>query len=1367
MKKMIIFIFVLSVVLVENIYANAFINDFSKLEDDLKKYNLISAREYLFYMEQNGLTKEEWIKVRDLIHQYPQIGLDVLLSFDKNSPYPLNKVDAAIKKADQLMSNKKFLEAAYGYQEILKFITKSPKFKNGRNLQLYWSLIHSLARAFYGLKQYDDAYTLYATIPSSYPFYRQVQFERMWNNYMNDKLDYALGAIPTMASGRFSKILEAEVYLVQYYIYKRLCRFKEAEAVKRKVKAYQKSLDVIQFQLGNWIKKDVVNLIYRQVLLSGDLQSEETNRLKNILELEKNKDFERMKKEFDLVVAHLDLDSGNNNNLKPVKTPLIAKEIFLKSYEKWNSENGEFWPDEMGKYVFVQKDVCKKIKTLIGLFLISTNCIAALSFDTTALKKEVKTLKSEDQITKSLKVKSSSTYFNLDQSIINQDENKIIETLKRFDLILQKEKKEENVFSIDLNRAVCYLQLARINRIKSIGKELPKDSPKEDEVYLKKSLSILDKLLKKESLGNEARGQLKYLRGVTLLDLGMKEISRSMFEEAIEIYPEAKYVPSLNLYLSDLLYAENFLDKALVSYKKFYDRMSQQEKDLADYKIGWINLNQSKIDEATEYFIKLVENSKSVNIVQDSMFSLAVTFSDKLTEEAVLKKVEGIKTTEDRKINLFQSVYDSFIKSPQKSRRKIWERILSTVTGEEEITKLLSSEFDLLEFDQKSEKDLNELIFINQYMKSKLENIKKFNPIFLTALGQSLEQVIGKSLIQYQKDKSINNYQAVSLSIESYLLIDSFARQVEVASLYIDLLVDRNEDEKLVNYCKEILKKPQFASLKDKALTTILVNLEQKYLANPKDYQAKFFPIVRIYLKDPRGAQWKTVATKFYDYLIKAGLLSEAEELINNINSKFPSSENFFKIITVKFEQKKCAEVLELLQKNSDNNPQLLDYKRECFLTLARESKKDLKGFDSYQKNILEFIAMTDEPKKTTALIDYLNALKQVAYDKTSDPKYMTEFSNLIENTHFKQRFQTDFFPIYQSLIEEFIENGNFTQALKYLEECEHNVTCKGFDPIEKKIRQLILIDEANKADKLVDFTLSGDVLSYSTLLSPEIVFLKVIKDELKLENNLTLLTSRLAQIDWSDEQYKNIYQKLETILSRDEKLINSVATWKLLGKIKFPEGGGRHKLKDKEILNLMKQVQKTRESILTDLSTTSLLNQKELLSKARDVEQRMAEVINLSPIPKNLEVSKRPEYEANLKQLSEEFTKQASTYQKTIDSLTIQIDQNNSVLGNNEKLLSPKSLDDWNFGSIPEKNSAIKSFLKNDNFFQAFFYIDYLNGLKKLTKEDYYYMRSGLLLFSGNKRNKPKPMIKYVKNECESNKQNNILTFWEGWSKK
>lgn len=335
--------------------------EYNSLVIQLRNYKLIDARETVIRLSKLMKSKEQWLRVRDLLHRYPQIGHDILIIYDKTIPIPLNEVDQNLKLADSLMLKKEFKSAANKYQEVLLEIIKNKKFRVGRNYHLYLSIVHSLSRALYALKQYDDAFVLYRTLPTSYVYYNQVQFELMWNNYLNNRLEYSLGAIATMASGHFSSWLEPEVYLLQYYIYRRMCRDLDAEVVKNAARYYQKYISENKLTLGQWIKKDVETKLYEQAMRSGSNKSSEFIRMKKFLSSRMKNDIKRLKKEFELVLAHIDVDNRKTNRkLPPVQSLLTVDQLLLDSSDKWSLDDNEVFVDELGKKVFIQKDLCKK-----------------------------------------------------------------------------------------------------------------------------------------------------------------------------------------------------------------------------------------------------------------------------------------------------------------------------------------------------------------------------------------------------------------------------------------------------------------------------------------------------------------------------------------------------------------------------------------------------------------------------------------------------------------------------------------------------------------------------------------------------------------------------------------------------------------------------------------------------------------------------------------------------------------------------------------------------------------------------------------------------------------------------------------------
>lgn len=964
------------------------------------------------------------------------------------------------------------------------------------------------------------------------------------------------------------------------------------------------------------------------------------------------------------------------------------------------------------------------------------------------------------------KPKSNSASLNIKNSKVQESEQDLLKSLKRYEIVLAKETKPENIFAIELNRTVCYLQLARVNRIKSGGKKL--DSIEES--YLRKATTTIEKLLNYENLNNEVKSQLKYFQGIALLDLSMKEISRKAFEDSIELNSNASYVPSLSLYLADLLYDENDLEKAKFAYKRFYERLSTDERNLADYKIAWINLNQSKIDEALEIFIKLIQDSRSSSIVQDSSLSLAVAWADKYQEDEILQKISELKVSEEKKIKILQSVYDNFLKSPNRTHRKIWERILKFEIKEEGITKLLSNEMELLSFKEKVDSDRDFLETLIKYINENFETIKNYQKINLKALGQDLENLISKLTNLYQNQKNPKNLAALISSLELYLKFNGFDHQVDIASVYLDLLSEHKENEKLVSFCYEVIKNPKLKSLKNKAKLIILMDLEAKYLENPGQYQTKFFNLVRVYLEDAKADQWQAVAIKFYSYLIKAKNFDEAEAYMNLINKVFPSDDSFIKLISVKYEQKKCSEIIDILNKREKIKPELIDYKRECYLSLATEAKKDLKNFPEYKKYIFEFIKLADEQKKDLADTDYLLTVARVV--KSKDPeiaKYVSfsEYEDLLNNKYYPLRFKEEFFPLYQYKIDQFIEQGNYAELNKILEGCDKVKICASNLNFLQKVNSFKKIDDEVLADQFINVKLDNDNLPYVSLLNPEIIIDKTLKGEIQFDKKYLLVAAKLVGVDLQDEQNKFLYDKIESLLSKEELKYTNLNSLKQLSNIKLPEFKTRHKLKDTEVLAMMNKVQKTRPTILADLTNVSVNVQKQILQKAIDVENKMVQIITLSPIPKNLDASKKSEYEEGLKQLSEEFVKQAEAYNQALIKVEEQIDNLNKEKEAINNLKIPANKLDWNIiEKIPE-NEYLDKYITEKKMYSAFFYLDYLNSLNKVSPTEYFYWRSLILFTSASNRTKASFMINYIFNEFTANKLDTLILGWKNGSKK
>jgi hypothetical protein len=198
-----------------------------------------------------------------------------------------------------------------------------------------------------------------------------------------------------------------------------------------------------------------------------------------------------------------------------------------------------------------------------------------------------------------------------------------------------------------------------------------------------------------------------------------------------------------------------------------------------------------------------------------------------------------------------------------------------------------------------------------------------------------------------------------------------------------------------------------------------------------------------------------------------------------------------------------------------------------------------------------------------------------------------------------------------------------------------------------------------------------------------------------------------------------------------------------------------------------MKRVQNIRKEIIKSLPLLNIREQKDLLVQGISLEEKMARIIKLSPLPKNLDISKKEEYEKALDELAREFIEQAQVFSE----LAIGIDSKISNISKEDNSFLdykiPQSLDDWSEFDLKKKNQFIDSLIKSSQFYLAMYYIDFLKGSNLLEDTDYTYYRSVAILLASKNKNRDIGTIRYLVNELTANKGEEMLAFWKKWSKR
>lgn len=351
------------------------------LKESVNQNDFLSSRVLLKKMASEGMSFQDWRKVRSLISKHPNIGFDILFAWDRMSAKFANqlsdedkKVQALILQADQSLQEKRPDQAIEQYQAAAQLVKSQYKTADkipAENRQSYFYILQQLARSLYQNQNYNESIEVYGWIGQDYYQYRQIQFEKMWAGFKSKRYDLALGSVVSQKSVFFSQYIEPESYLLQFYLYKKLCRETDAQKLLLQMKAYLNRLESNKLQITEWARGDLYTLSLAQLVDSKRYLNTKVNIVsvqdkKNEFELIKkrilqlfNEDSQRLKSSMQKILGYATLiKSGVHTGLSPVKEDWNPQILSEKAQEYWPYKDLEEWTDEVGSLYYIGDSLC-------------------------------------------------------------------------------------------------------------------------------------------------------------------------------------------------------------------------------------------------------------------------------------------------------------------------------------------------------------------------------------------------------------------------------------------------------------------------------------------------------------------------------------------------------------------------------------------------------------------------------------------------------------------------------------------------------------------------------------------------------------------------------------------------------------------------------------------------------------------------------------------------------------------------------------------------------------------------------------------------------------------------------------------------
>jgi hypothetical protein len=361
----------------------------------IKKKDYLAARVIVSRLKTQLKSPGERQRVYWILLSHPDMGEDVLASWQKEmdrldkiqpgSNLSVVSMDKYMNWADSLLFAGQTAAAIEGYQKAAQWLKNrraqerakanpSLLILNGLD-QLYPYVLHSLARALYAAQRYKDALVVYSWITPRYSRFHRILFERMWTAYYAQRADLALGAISSQHSAFFSEYVDPETYLVQLYLFKRLCRQSEIERLIAEAKAFKKKIVDGVFTYEDFAKSEIFTRRILQVSKQSDSISDaivssaerraEKDRIRTNLVNSFNFSRKTLLDNLSLIEAYSTMATtpGMELGFEPMHRTTDRDELIQKNLEVWPIEaNGEEWADEVGNHFYLGEDQCKKAK---------------------------------------------------------------------------------------------------------------------------------------------------------------------------------------------------------------------------------------------------------------------------------------------------------------------------------------------------------------------------------------------------------------------------------------------------------------------------------------------------------------------------------------------------------------------------------------------------------------------------------------------------------------------------------------------------------------------------------------------------------------------------------------------------------------------------------------------------------------------------------------------------------------------------------------------------------------------------------------------------------------------------------------------
>lgn len=936
------------------------------------------------------------------------------------------------------------------------------------------------------------------------------------------------------------------------------------------------------------------------------------------------------------------------------------------------------------------------------------------------------------------------------------------ESIRAINILLEESKPGPARDRLILNRASALYQYAR----DLFGASNESVASAKVRGFLQLAIRDCESLLKSSSTTPEVKLSARRIMGFSSVYLDRSAEAKKQFETVLSADSNAPQAGWMALFVAEELFEHGSYAEAARYYSSYQPAMSEPQKELAQYKLAWCEINLGQVAKAQRILLELAKKDTRIQTARDSLRDLAYLVSHQADQDALTPTLAQLKPYPGSYVEFLRIMQATLENQDAVARHeKIVELLLPLEERSEAKLRLLTASLKVSRREYLGSRNLQAFARLRDFIAGqKLSSTSSAISVNGAFLEEELKLLMKVSLATFngkvRSPDGITELQAGQSLVEQSVLFEYLFPKSELIAELIKVrvetcltlknwsCVDRLADRILTDPVRFPESQPE--SQKDfleRVAGNQLAALRE--LGDSPDLASRRSAKQDEFLRRwPGSSQWTRVARDRAQQLLSEKSFDAALPILSEVHRREPSGKSLYDFLWASFQVGRYESVLNHPVPAPYRTAEIDRLKREAALKVAALAKEQDQS-ESYVGHVRKFIAMNDSAGEDASKSDIA---REDLYSHLSDKEAHDELSKELMLLPGQRRAQARFEPFVRKSWLWRMDQGDFAGARALVEsnpafvfEAVLAVVASG-----RVTEQDLLRTDVKPEQSLYLRTLAAVFSPYAA-----IQYYRKKKAEGDVERGLLEIAIKTN----AGQAALTRNRDREVLLGPDYPFVLPESGPALPFERKIASLGAPAKVGARSPDQLFAEVRKIRQRVPSEVKDQPLRSQLRALAAVEALERGTAEFVLASPVPKGLSEAQVAEYQAAIQEAAQEFADQATELRKAIEQARSALEREQQLQARIPGQLKKDTRWPWpqDIASQPRLKGVLAS-LGRSNWMGALVCLDLAKQRGLLSEEGYVTTRSGVLLYFGSKNAALRAM---VYSELEAAGRSDLIETW------